>query len=342
MQIALGEGGEIYLAWTQKLEKKYTGNIRFTRSLDGGHHFDEPRTVNDDGLEIGHRFPVLSVRPQGAVRLSWIDKRALESARAGNQEFLGASLYTAVSRDRGEHFEANQKLIDHSCECCRLAVANQENGHSVLLYRHVFPGNVRDHALMYIDESMASGAIQRISEDQWQIEGCPHHGPAIASAGGTEHLAWFTGGQNRQGLFYAHASNRDGLFLVSHPQPFGLPGSERPSVAATGGEVVLAWKRFEHDRTRVYAQKSLDGGQSWQPAKVVAESLGGSDHPLLTVIDQQVFLSWKSDPEGYRLISSILTRSPYHEATHLMAFPGRHGGGQLGHSSFGCARPSHR
>ena len=85
-----------------------------SRSLDGGHHFDEPRTVNDDGLEIGHRFPVLSVRPQGAVRLNWIDKRALESARAGNQEFLGASLYTAVSRDRGEHFEANQKLIDHS------------------------------------------------------------------------------------------------------------------------------------------------------------------------------------------------------------------------------------
>ena len=191
---------------------------------------------------------------------------------------------------------------------------------------------------MYIDESMASGAIQRISEDQWQIEGCPHHGPAIASAGAPNIWPGLPVVRIAR-LFYAHASNRDGLFLVSHPQPFGLPGSERPSVAATGGEVVLAWKRFEHDRTRVYAQKSLDGGQSWQPAKVVAESLGGSDHPLLTVIDQQVFLSWKSDPEGYRLISSILTRSPYHEATHLMAFPGRHGGGQLGHSSFSAPAP---
>src|SRR5690606_37017431 len=55
-KIVLGNKGEIYVTYTRSGERAYTGDIRFARSLDGGRTFSAPVTVNDDGLQTGHRF----------------------------------------------------------------------------------------------------------------------------------------------------------------------------------------------------------------------------------------------------------------------------------------------
>src|SRR5215210_247930 len=66
-KIALGRKGEVYVSWTRSGKKPYTGDIRFARSLDGGKTFDAPRTINDDGVETGHRFDALLVAGDGTV-----------------------------------------------------------------------------------------------------------------------------------------------------------------------------------------------------------------------------------------------------------------------------------
>ncbi|WLQ16159.1 sialidase family protein [Hahella aquimaris] len=296
-QVALGPRNEIYLLWTRKLDKPYTGHIRFSRSLDGGRTFSAPINVNDDKDVIAHRFPTFRVNDRGEIFVVWVDKRDLEAAKAANKEYAGAALYYGVSTDNGASFQTSRKLSDNSCECCRIAMELDAQGLPVILYRQVFDGGVRDHALITFSDLTTHSAPQRVSDDQWKLDGCPHHGPAIAASGDRQHLAWFTAGENRQGLFYAH-STKDGF---SKPVAFGGPGAERPMIEALGEHVVLTWKAFADDRTRTFMQVSEDGGDSWSAATEVVNTEGASDHPLLVNNGDKIYLSWQTAQEGYRL-----------------------------------------
>lgn len=299
-KIALGPREEVFVSYTRKGGRPFTGDVRFSRrSPDGS--FTEPITVNDDGLEVGHRFDTLAVAPSGAVHLFWIDKRDLELATRETRPYEGAALYHAVSRDGGRSFQANRKLKDHVCECCRLAIG-LDGEVPVLLWRDLLEGGVRDHTLARFD-----GAPQptptRATDDGWEIAGCPHHGPALAiGGGGTVHLAWFTGdGKRGPGAFYRRST--DGGRSFSEPVRLGDSRAGRPQVLAAGKRVFVAWKQPLGDGVAaVQAVRSSDEGATWEAPAELARTRGDSDHPLLLARGTQVFLSWLSKDEGYRLI----------------------------------------
>ena len=81
-KLAFGNKGEIYVLWTKNLtEKRFSGHIRFSRSIDGGKHFSVPVTVNDH-LEItSHRFDSIAVNKKGDIYIVWLDKRDLLAAK---------------------------------------------------------------------------------------------------------------------------------------------------------------------------------------------------------------------------------------------------------------------
>lgn len=295
VQIALGPQGQIYLAWTRKLEQRMTGHVRFSRSLDGGRSFSEPVNVNDDPSVIAHRFPALQVNDGNRLFIAWIDKRDLAAAKAAGRDYDGAAVYYATSEDGGKTWP-NRKLTDHSCECCRIAMTLDRRGLPLIVYRHVFPGHIRDHALIRFADPDTPLPIQRATDDAWHIRGCPHHGPAIARSGNTPHLAWFTAATNRKGLFYKRL---DGS---GTPVPFGQPGAERPAIAAAGDTVVLAWKALVDDRTRLYARLSHDGGRHWGQPRELASTDSSSDHPQLLQHQGRFHASWQTASEGYRLL----------------------------------------
>jgi hypothetical protein len=81
-KIIVADDGTVLLSWTQKTSNRFTGEIRFSRSTDGGRSFEEPRTINDDGLAIGHRFDSLFLTESGKLFVTWIDKRDLEASLA--------------------------------------------------------------------------------------------------------------------------------------------------------------------------------------------------------------------------------------------------------------------
>jgi hypothetical protein len=71
-------------------------------------------------------------------------------------------------------------------------------------FRDIFEDTVRDHAVGTFVDAQTSGPIHRVSVDDWKTDACPHHGPTPAiAADGTYHVAWFTNGRARKGLFYA-------------------------------------------------------------------------------------------------------------------------------------------
>lgn len=301
-KVAIGRGGEVFVSWTRKGSAPYTGDIRFARSTDGGRTFSLPVTINDDKLPIGHRFDSLGVAPDGTVVLAWIDKRDLERATATGAQYDGAAIYIATSRDAGATFAANSKAKDHVCECCRIGLAFERDSTPVLLWRDVLPGSVRDHVVMRVTAG-GPADVRRVSHENWAIDACPHHGPALAiSPAQRYHFAWFTGAESTgPGVFYA--SSDDAGATTSRPMRVGKGEFiGHPSLAIAGGRVWLAWKEWRDDNTtEVYAMRSDDDGRTWNGARRLAVAPGNSDRPFLVTHGNDVFLSW-TDTTGLRIV----------------------------------------
>jgi len=295
----VARGGSIYVSWTRSLEKPMTGDIRYSRSSDGGRSFSPPITVNDNNEVISHRFDALAVNGKGQVYIAWLDKRDQSTARKGGGEYPGAALYYAVSDD-GKVFHRNVKVADHSCECCRTAMALDTDGVPVVAWRHIFDGDIRDHAIVKLD---GKATAMRLSHENWNVAACPHHGPSVSiGKDGVYHAAWFSNAPQQSGLFYAHSSDKGKTF--STPLNFGKPAVQaaHPAVLSLESRVHLAWKEFDGASTHIVAMHSADGGRSWSAPKRLASTADASDSPLLIQGKGQAYLSWNTKNEGHRLI----------------------------------------
>lgn len=290
----------VYVSYTQALNKPMTGHIRFSRSLDGGKTFSAPLTVNDDPQIISHRFEAMGVNDRGQVYLAWLDKRDLAAAQKNGLPYQGAAVYYAVSDDHGATFSPNLKLADHSCECCRVALAVEPDGTPAVFWRHVFGNNTRDFALARLD---AQATMLRATHDEWEVSGCPHHGGALSiGTDGAYHMVWFNNGPERHGLFYGSTRDRGKSF--SPPHPFGNEDAQagHPDVLSRGGKVFVVWKEFDGKEASVQEIHSADGGKTWSAARRLAASAGASDHPFLIGRQDRAFLSWQTEKDGLQLV----------------------------------------
>ncbi|WP_093388586.1 sialidase family protein [Rugamonas rubra] len=301
-KLAFGSQGQIYIAYTKPLGKPYTGEIRFVRSLDGGQTFSAPVTVHRNRDEITHRFESMIVDREGRIHIAWIDKRDIELAKARKQAYRGAAIYYAVSDDAGASFKGDYKAADHSCECCRIAMALTPQGKAVAMWRHVFEPNVRDHALRELTPDGAPPPLQRASFDDWHIDACPHHGPALAfGADGKRHQTWFGVRGEAGGVFYGVA-DADGK--LGQVQQLGSAQAEHADVLVDGKTITLVWKQFDGKATAIWGRRSTDNGLNWTSG-VLASSRGNSDQPHLLATPAGAFLLWRTQDEGVRILPAI-------------------------------------
>jgi hypothetical protein len=293
-QIIRDGSGVISVIYSVMQKSGYNGRIYLSQSKDGGVSFSPPRPVTDDAAS--QRFPALAVDKSGRALAVWIDKR---TARAAKPPYDGAAL--AFAWIDGAGAQPTSIMRENSCECCRVAITFDTAGNPAATWRQIFPGMIRDHAVTTFKDGMP-GPMYRVAEDKWNIDACPHHGPAIAiSAGGAYHVAWFTEGDARQGLFYA--TSRDGGAHFTPPAPIGAadknPG--RAQLLAIGKDVWLAWQEFDGTTVSILAKKRV--GTGWAPSRVLATTQDASDLPVLIANGAHPYLSWLTAKEGYRLIS---------------------------------------
>lgn len=302
-KIAVARDGTVLLSWSQSLPKRFTGNIRFARSTDGGRSFSTPITLNDDGRIGSHSFDSLAIAGEGRVAVAWLDGRDRDAVLETGGTFAGSSVYFAQSADNGAHFSANRKLTEHTCECCRTSLAWTTEG-PVALWRNLYGTNTRDFALANLD----TGKVRRATDDEWQIDACPHHGGGLAVDGrGALHLVWFTQGKTRQGLFYKRiAGGRE-----SPPMALGNPAAQagHATVAAAGSMVLVTWREFDGRAYVARVMHSADGGVSWSAPLRLAESGGAADYPLPLTDGKQALVVWNSAAEGVRVLPLELASS---------------------------------
>lgn len=269
--IATGPGGEVYLSWSSEKPKAegtlFASDLQLSRSLDGGQRFERPLRVNED-RPISHSFDGMGVGPDGTVYLGWID------TREGGTE---PRTFLARIGERGSRVEHVVKLdAGETCVCCRVDVAAGD-GLVAVLWRKVFPGNVRDMVLgLSRDGGRSFASPVLVHADGWKIAACPHRGGRVALDGhGRIHAAWYTEGRDEtpRVLFATSTGGRP----FDGPRPITVAGGAVPDHVRLAvnrqGTVVVVWEDSTAVRRRIRLRVSVDGGRSFGPPRALSTAV---------------------------------------------------------------------
>jgi hypothetical protein len=235
---------------------QYDADVRMQRSADGGRTWSAPQAVHDDREIRSRSFFDAAVSGSGAVIVTWLDDRD------GRQGLRSATIGPdgAVSR--------NTTADPMVCECCPTDVLAAGDA-AWTAYRDLEDGSIRDVALARSDGGTGFVRLGLVSADGWRLNGCPHSGPRLASAGdGTVWVVWFTGAE--PGIFVAGST--DGGRSFSPRQPVAVPAGEvrrvaNPDVAVLpDGRLIVVYEASGSGR---HVVARVRHGASWSEPRVI-------------------------------------------------------------------------
>lgn len=280
--------------------------IRMARSTDGGKTFSPARTTHDPAFSGARGWESLTLGPDGTTHAVWLDgrdaaRKMVESAKHSGMAHKGQppqDVYHGTIAPDGRIVES--LIATGVCFCCKTAVAVDARGAVYAAWRHIFPGSMRDIAFAKsTDGGRHFGPLVRVSEDKWELNGCPEDGPTIAvDQSGVIHIAWATlisEGEQQKALFYA--TSRDGRTFSARARvpTTGMTNPGHPQMTLTPVGLAIVWDEMVDGVRRISYTKVSRAG-AFQPPQTVSESEPGSHPVIVSVPASQVLVAWTSRP----------------------------------------------
>jgi hypothetical protein len=300
--LAVAPDGTLYVGWTARLGAKgHATALYVSASRDGGRTFAQPVRVNDDGKAVDHGMHSLAVAADGRVHVAWLDDRNLPAPDPkveGHHKESNREVFAAYSTDGGRTFAPNVRVAADACPCCKTALAVAPDGRVYLGWRQVLPGEFRHIAIAASPDGGRSFApYVVVSDDRWQIDGCPVSGPALALDGdGALNVLWYAAGAAGEPGLY-RSDSRDGGRTFT-PRRAVQPGRVRgtPLLLARGdGQLFAVWESASGGRTRPSAAR-LDGDNH---AALPLPMIGG-ELPAAVLQGERLFVVYVASAQGKR------------------------------------------
>jgi hypothetical protein len=182
-------------------------------------------------------------------------------------------------------------------------VAVDTRGTVYAAWRHIFPGNLRDIAFAKsADGGGHFSPLVRVSEDKWELNGCPEDGPSMAvDQAGTIHIVWATvvnEAEPQKALFYA--TSRDGQVFSPRmrvPTPgITTPGHAQLVLMPDGGAAIVFDEVAGGVRRVSLARKPRDG--AFQPAEIVSGAESATYPVIVRTGAGDLLVAWTSRSSG--------------------------------------------
>ena len=277
--------------------------IRMSRSTDGGRTFTPAMFTHDSNFSGARGWESATVGADGAVHVVWLDGRAAarkidEHAKQSGMPHKGQppqEIYHGRLSSNGSMTET--LIASDVCFCCKTSVAVGARGDVYAAWRHIFPGSMRDIAFAKsTDGGRSFDPLVRVSEDKWELNGCPEDGPTLAvDQAGVIHIAWATvvnDGEPQKALFYA--TSRDGKTSSARARlpvaATATPG--HPQMILTPDGAAIAWDEVVAGDRRVSFARVSRAGAFSQPQILSGDE--SAQHPVIVRADANVLVAWTS------------------------------------------------
>jgi hypothetical protein len=318
----------ITVVWTSKGK---AGTRLFTAtSTNSGKTFGSPAVVPGADAPGNRGWESIAVDSRGRVAAIWLDHRDMAhtgaDAGAHGEHQHGAegtaSPSGAATIDGAARAQASQLMFAtigdaapaHGvargvCYCCKTALISGQGDAIYAAWRHVYPGNRRDIAFAVSRNGGRTFTEPvRVSDDGWQIDGCPENGPAMAvDSAQRVHVIWPTLVRDASGssLRLFHASTSDGrTFTQRTAVPVSGAAYHPRLVTAADGSLVAAWDEVVNGarRTRLARGRPESSGRvTFTPLDFSTPAM----YPALTATPDGVVLAWSAGATGGSRISVV-------------------------------------
>jgi hypothetical protein len=299
------------VAWCSKAGSAV--RIRAARARAGASNFGPAITVHAENLPGARGWASLARDAEGNAHVVWLDGRnALRpptgSLAAGDHSAMARGMrqdiFHAIWRPDGSHEEVT--VATDVCFCCKTAVATAPGGVLYVAWRHIYPTNLRDIAVAHSsDGGKTFSAPVRVSEDGWEIAGCPDDGPALAvDAAGVLHVVWPTmvaGAHPVKGIFYSSSADGGRTFARRQRIDEAEGGAAHPQIAAGDGRVAIVWDEAGTSRRACLREVSTDrtrsgGTPGLGPIEIL--SAGPAVYPAIAATPSALVAAWTETAAG--------------------------------------------
>lgn len=288
---------EFYVLWTAD-DGNDRNSLRLASSVDWGKSFGKSVAVDPAG-PVSQSFYTLAVGPDGVVYAAWLDSRDRGQGKQGS-----SGLYIARSTNRGQSFEKSVRVALNVCPCCRPSIAFTDAKTVHIGWRGVMEGDVRDiFVATSTDGGLTFPASARIAEDNWQINGCPHSGPSLATLGGKLYIAWHTVAGNRSHLFITSSSDNGAHFSPKKEADTNLVDANHPKLVRLENTIGLVFQAREANakdswnKLDVYFRQ-IEGNGTLTPLQRISHVTGSATYPtLLHERPDHLFVAWTEGTE---------------------------------------------
>lgn len=309
---------EFYVLWTAE-DGNDRSSLRLADSADWGKSFGKPVAVDPTG-PVSQSFYTLAVGPDGVIYAAWLDSRDRGQGKSGS-----SGLYLARSTNRGQSFEKSVRVTLNVCPCCRPSIAFTDAKTVHIGWRGVMDGDVRD---IFVATSTdggvtfpASSSSGRIAEDNWQINGCPHSGPALATLGGKLFVAWHTVAGNRSRLFITSSGDNGAHFSPKIEADTNLVDANHPRLVRLENTIGLVFQareagaRDSWNKLDVYFRQ-IESNGALTPLQRISHVTGSATYPtLLPARPDQLFVAWTEGAEDGKKVMMARGRLAASEPT---------------------------
>lgn len=284
----------------------YAGAIYYSVSANEGKSWSAPLFLHTDTSHTyGRSFFDLTRLKDGEVAAVWLDGRYGKSIK-------GSALFFNRTA-KGKGFDAESCVDKGTCECCRTDLMTDGEGNLHLAYRSiVFPTALSDKQVrdMVYKKSTDNGQTfteaEAISNDNWEINGCPHSGPSMAVAQGTPHAVWYTAGGG-SGLYETSATDSGfrprNLITASgkHPQLHTIADGKIAMVCEEQESHGHEEMKMDHSKPGKMSHEPAgmskivlrvsDNGSPWQKTELT-NGMHADNHAVLTPVDNGLLIAW--------------------------------------------------
>ena len=292
--------------------------IRIARSTDGGRTFLPARMTHDPAFSGARGWHSLALGPNGLLHALWLDGREANN-KIASRAHTGMphkgqppqEIYYGTLAPDGRMIET--RVAEEVCFCCKTAIAVDSRGGVYAAWRHVFPGSMRDIALAKSsDGGRHFDPLVRVSQDNWQLNGCPEDGPSMAvDRSGRVHLAWATvvgEPEPHKAVFYA--TSLDGKTFSRRMRvptdPTVTPGHPQLTLTSNGGAAIVFDESIGSAR-RVSLARITRTGET--QTSVVLSGAETASHPVIVeTLPGELVVAWTSRSASSSEPSTIRVR----------------------------------
>lgn len=286
---AHSNGSLVTYALMQAAPDLYAYDISLSVSWDKGNSWINGTVPHKDQTDTEHGFVSFFEYNQQKTGLVWLDGRNYAKSDPRDQKMV----LRFATLDQLGHIDDSKELDEMVCSCCQTDAVEIEGG-AIVVYRDRTEEEIRDISFVKLEGEEWSEP-QKLSNDNWQIGGCPVNGPAIDADGEIIAAAWFTAANGQAKVKMAISEDNAESFgdpiIIDENKPIG-----RVDIKLVEGEIWVSWIGYKKGDAFVrLARYSLEGQLIDLQDVAAVQTERSTGFPRMAYAEKLVILGWTTE-----------------------------------------------